>query len=97
MVFSLYREGMPISFALPESLEKELREKLGDLDQAAKEAALVELYRQERLTHHQLGEALHLSRFETDAVLKAHKVTEDCLDVHEHARQIADLERLKRP
>jgi hypothetical protein len=88
---------MSISFALPESLEKELREKLGDLDQAAKEAALVELYRQERLTHHQLGEALRLSRFETDAVLKTHKVTEDCLDVHEHERQIADLERLKRP
>jgi hypothetical protein len=88
---------MSISFALPESLEKELREKLGDLDQAAKEAALVELYRQERLTHHQLGEALRLSRFETGSVLKAHKVTEDCRSVHEHARQIADLERLKRP
>ena len=88
---------MSVTFVLPESLEKELREKLGDLDRAAKEAALVELYRQERLTRHQLGQALGLSRFETDAVLKRHKVTEDLVDIQEHERQMADLERLRRP
>jgi len=87
---------MSVTFVLPESLEKELREKLGDLDRAAKEAALVELYRQERLTRHQLGQALDLSRFETDAVLKRHKVTEDLVGLHEHEEQMANLRRLMR-
>ena len=33
-----------------------------------------ELYRQERIGHRQLAEALGLSRYETDGVLKRHKV-----------------------
>ena len=49
---------MPVTFDLPEDIEQSLRHQLGDLDRAAKEAALVELYRQERLTHYQLAQAL---------------------------------------
>jgi hypothetical protein len=41
----------------------------------AAETYLVELYRQDRITHHQLTEALGLSRIETDGVLKRHKVS----------------------
>lgn len=44
---------------------------------AAKEAALVELYRLQRITHHQLSEALGLHRLETDLVLKRHDVPLD--------------------
>jgi Uncharacterised protein family (UPF0175) len=40
----------------------------------AREAYLVELYRQDRITHHQLTQALGLSRLEGDGVLKRHKV-----------------------
>lgn len=85
---------MSISFSLPENVEQHLRERLGDLDQVAKEAALVELYRQEALTHHQLATALGLGRFETDGLLKRHGVTEDSMTIEEHRAQVEALERL---
>jgi Trp operon repressor len=84
---------MPVTFELPGNIERNLRDRLGDLDQAAKEAALVELYRQEQITHHDLALALGLSRLETDAVLKRHNVTEDLLTVEEFDRQVEELRR----
>ncbi len=68
---------MSVTFDLPKSIEQSLRRELGNLDQAAKEAALVELYRQDKLTHHELSQALGLERLETEAVLKKHNVAED--------------------
>ena len=65
---------MNISFEIPQGIEQELRTNGLDMNREAKEAYLVELYRQERITHHQLAEALGLSRYETDGVLKRHKV-----------------------
>jgi hypothetical protein len=41
----------------------------------ARKAYLVELYRQDRITHHQLARALGLTRIETDGVLKRYKVS----------------------
>jgi hypothetical protein len=61
---------MAVTIQLPAEIER-------DLDQTAGEAMLVELYRQDQLTHHQLSQALGLDRFETEAVLKRHHVTED--------------------
>ena len=52
---------MAISFELPTEVERHLREKLSDLDQVAKESALVELYRQGKLSHHELAMALGLA------------------------------------
>lgn len=80
-----------VSFDLPENLEKQLRAEIGDLDAAAEEAALVELYRQRSLSHHQLGIALDLSRFEVDGLLKRHNVTEDLVSLAEFNRQQAVL------
>ena len=68
---------MSVTFELPESIEQNLRRELGTLTQAAKEAALVELYRQEKLTQYELSLALGLDRFETETILKKHNVTED--------------------
>jgi predicted HTH domain antitoxin len=65
---------MNISFDIPQAIEQELRTGGLDISREAKDAYLVELYRQERITHHQLAEALGLSRYETDGVLKRHKV-----------------------
>jgi len=65
---------MAVSFELPTQIERDLRERLGDLDRAAKEAALIELFRQRKLTHHELSESLGIDRFETDALLKRHNV-----------------------
>jgi predicted HTH domain antitoxin len=68
---------MSVTFDLPPEIETGLRQAIGDLDQAAKEAALVELYRQRKLTHHELSRALGLSRFEVDALLKRRGVAYD--------------------
>ncbi len=83
-----------VSFQLPDNVEQQLRRDLGDLDATAKEAALVELYRQGQLSHGKLAEALGISRYETDAVLKRHNVTEDLLTREEFDQQVGDLRKL---
>lgn len=82
-----------VSFQLPDALEQQLRLQLGDLDAAAKEAALVELYRQGQLSHGKLAEGLGISRYETDAVLKRHNVTEDLLSREELDQQVSGLRK----
>jgi predicted HTH domain antitoxin len=66
---------MNISFEIPQDIEQELRTNGPDMNREAKEAYLIDLYRQERIAHRQLAEALDLSRYETDGVLKRHKVS----------------------
>ena len=66
---------MTITFEIPSDIERELHSDGADLSRAAKEAFLVELYRQDKIAHHQLAEALGLDRYETDGVLKRHKVS----------------------
>lgn len=66
---------MTISFEIPQEIEQQIRTDGVDLGREARESYLVELYRQDRITHHQLAEALGLSRLETDGVLKRHKVS----------------------
>ena len=85
---------MAITFELPALIEHQLRGKWADFDAVAKEAALVELYRQAKLTHHQLGTALELDRFAVDALLKRHQVTEDFLSAEALSSQIATLRKL---
>ena len=85
---------MSITFELPIAVEEQLRRDHANLDMVAKEAALVELYRQGRITQHQLGLSLDKSRFEVDELLTRYRVTED-LDTAEHvAEQITTLRRL---
>ncbi len=85
---------MAISFELPREVERQLRDEVSNLDEIAKEAALVELYRQGRLSHHKLATALGLGRLELDGVLKKHGVTEDSITVEEFERQIASIRNL---
>jgi hypothetical protein len=85
---------MAISFELPPMIEQQLRGQWADFDAVAKEAALVELYRQAKLTHHQLATALELDRFAVDALLKRHRVTEDFLSAEALGSQIASLRKL---
>ena len=85
---------MSITFTLPAAIESDLRAQFGDLDEAAKEAALVELYRQQKLSHGQLAESLGISRDEANAVLKRHNVTEDALTICEFDQQMDQLRKL---
>lgn len=82
---------MAFTIDLPKELEQNLRREFDDLDRAAKEALLVELYRQDKLTHCELAQALELGRFEADALLKKHNVTEDLPTAEELAE---DLKRM---
>ena len=85
---------MSITFDLPAAVEQQLRRDVTNLDVLAKEAALVELYRQGTISHHQLGLSLGMTRFETDDLLKRHHATEDLITAEELGEQIATLRRL---
>ena len=85
---------MAITIDLPDVLERQLRMEFADLDQIAKEAALVELYRRHSITRHELATVLNLDRLSTDAMLKKHHVTEDLLTIEQFNRQSDDLSRV---
>jgi predicted HTH domain antitoxin len=86
---------MAVSFQLPQDLENELRSGPRDLDAEAKEALLVSLYRQGRLSHLALSRALGLDRFETEDVLRKHNVTEDLGTVEDYLADAATLAKLR--
>jgi hypothetical protein len=93
-ISKMWRFTMSITFDLPAAFEQQLRRDVTNLDVLAKEAALVELYRQGMISHHQLGLSLGMTRFETDGLLKRHHVTEDLITAEELGEQIATLRRL---
>jgi len=85
---------MSFQIELPTTIEDKLRAQVGDLAAAGKEAMLVELYRQGKISHGELAEGLGLSRSQADAVLKRHNVTEDLLSSEELAEQTAGLREI---
>jgi len=86
-----------ISFYLPESVERHLATLSDDVDEAAKEAAVVELYRQGQLSHGALADCLGISRMEVDGLLERHGVTEDLPTVAEFREQLEAIRiRLRR-
>jgi len=67
------------------------------VDAAAKEAAVVELYRQGQLSHGALADCLAISRMEVDGLLERHGVTEDLPTVAEFREQLEAIRnRLRR-
>ena len=57
---------MAVSFELPKKVEDDLRDELGDVNQAAKEALLIECYRQGRISIGYLAQALSMGVIEAD-------------------------------
>jgi hypothetical protein len=88
---------MTLSFQIPPDVEQQLRAQTHDLPAEAKEAMCIEFYRQDKLTRYQLSQALGLSRFETDAVLKKHNVTEDLPTPDELEEDLKQASRLVNP
>jgi predicted HTH domain antitoxin len=87
---------MNISFDLPNEIEAALRAAAPDPSLAAKESLLVELYRQQHITQHQLAEALGLNRYEVDGLLKRHNVPLD-LGVDDFRAEAAALRKHGQP
>ena len=77
---------MTISFEIPQSIQQQIKSHASDLNGKAREALLVELFREHEISHHQLGEALGLERYETDGLLKRYGVGLD-LSVEEIVAQ----------
>jgi predicted HTH domain antitoxin len=66
---------MPITFTIPESIEQELTQQLGDLGQAAKEALVIEGYRTGKLSIGQVARTLGFeTRFQAEEWLGRHGV-----------------------
>jgi hypothetical protein len=66
---------------LPPDAKNQLLAESPDFPQAVREGFLVNLYRRGMLSHAELEKALSLDRFQTDALLKRHTVTEQaCTD-----------------
>jgi len=65
---------MTISFEIPQVIEQQIRTNGHDLNDRAREAFLVEMYRQHAISHRELGEALGLEQYETDGLLKRYDV-----------------------
>lgn len=82
---------MAITIDIPAEVEESLREEVSDFDMAIKETALVGLYRQRKLSHHQLGVSLGLSWHEVEALLKRHEVREDLMTREEFQQQLESL------
>ena len=68
---------MTISFEIPREIEQQIRTSGVDLGRDAKEVYLMEQYRQARITHRQLEEALDLSFHETEQLLKDRDMGQD--------------------
>jgi len=82
---------MSVTFDLPHDIEQNLRREFADLGQAAKEATLVELYRQRRISQRDLARALGSSRLQLETILKKHGVTEDLLTNTEYDTALTRL------
>ncbi|WP_165234687.1 UPF0175 family protein [Aquisphaera insulae] len=81
---------MTITFEIPGDIEERLHATGTDPNQAAKESLLVEMYRQRRITHHQVAQALGLSRYEVDGLLKRYDVPLD-ISIDEFHAEVASL------
>ncbi len=63
---------MTISFEIPQDIEEQIRTNGTDLDREARETYVVELYRQDRISHAQLRDALGVSFHEAEKLIKEH-------------------------
>jgi predicted HTH domain antitoxin len=85
---------MAISIDLTADFEQSLQRQVENLDRAAKESLLVDLYRQHKITEAQLSKAMGLSRVEVEGLLKQHEVFLE-QSVEDVARESRELSRLR--
>lgn len=86
--------SLTVTLDLPPEIEKQLRAESTNLEADVKESYAVELFRRDKLTHYELSQVLGLDRFEADALLKRHHVTEGSLTMEDLEADKRTLERL---
>jgi hypothetical protein len=83
-----------VNVNLPADIEARLRREVADLEASARESFLIDLFRQGKLSHHELGTALGLDRFQTDGLLKRRGVREGMITHEEVSADVRTLRRL---
>ncbi len=78
---------MAVTVEFPKDLEARLRANSPNFDGDAREALSVELFRQGKLSHYELSTVLGLDRFQTNALLKRHRVTQGTLTMQDLDQQ----------
>lgn len=86
--------AMQIEINLPPQIEAAVKASLGDLEGAAREAVLIDLYRRELLTRRELGDALELDRFETEKLLKDRNVFDGSVSLEDIAVDRDTIDRV---
>jgi len=79
---------------LPSDVEQRLLSEKPNLNEFAREAVAIQLFRDGKLTHFDLGQTLSLDRFETDALLKRYRVEEGTISHAEVNAEVASLNHL---
>lgn len=85
---------MKVQLEIPDTLEQMIRASGADVATVVREAALVEFYRQGKLSHGQLARALGVTRTRVDEILKRFNVTSDMPTFQEIEDQVATLRRM---
>jgi len=67
-----------VEISLPDSLIKALDALPGELPRKTLEALAAQFYQAGKISHAQVGEALGLDRWQTDAFLKSHQAHRPC-------------------
>jgi predicted HTH domain antitoxin len=83
-----------VTVDLPAEVEKRLREESPSLEADVREAYVLELFRQGKISHAELSGLLGLDRFETDAYLKRRNVFSGSLTMDDLKADRATLECL---
>ena len=85
---------LQIPLHLPPDVEARVRREVGDLEGAARESVLLDLFRRDVLSVAELGAAMGLDRFETYGLLKRKGIFEGVLTSEDVDRDVRTLERL---
>ena len=83
-----------VTLEFPSDVEARIRKESPSLEADVREAFVLELFRQGRLTHYELSKVLGLDRFETDALLKRRNIFEGGLTMEDLEADRQTLERV---
>jgi hypothetical protein len=93
----VFHMTLTLTIDLPPELERALQASSGETNRTAREALALSLFREGRLAHADLGRALGLDRFETDALLKRNQVASGGLTLADLEADRATLDKILGP